>query len=262
MGKIPVYIIDDDIHNLSSRHTTELFCQGYFEIIKPRIEPRAFSNCNSSLSNNNKLEYNKVYQCLKRAHKKYPDEHVLIIKNTSTSHFSSEKLAELINLGKDDKIDLLYLCRWQDKCNISFGKKWVADDKILISETQSPRGVQAIVFSPQGRCKVLELLRRKNIYNSLSEELRSSIFNGNLKANCFTPNLVNYNFAIVNDNQDYKKFQLCERIRHIDDRSKKSSYIVPAIILFILIILLLAVYYAYRNNYLDKYKSKFVEYWK
>ena len=243
----PVYVVDDDVHGLRCRSAKTFFAPEDFQVYQDNSDPRPLSNCGEKLSARQRLEYYRFHHCLLAAERQHPQQHCLVVKNTSVSLLSSRRLADLISSCTQEDYDLLYLCRWRDKCHVSFGKKWLAKHQVTIAETYSPHGCQAVVISPRGRRQILERLQGAPLVCSLEMELRKGIEGGRFRAQAVTPNVINYDLSLISDNRDYVKFQLCTAAPKISGSKKVSSSLLPSVgILLLLILAVVAWYSLYR----------------
>jgi hypothetical protein len=84
----------------------------------------------------------------------------------------------------------------------------------VIVRTQSPNGIQAMIFSTRGRDIILGQLpmrngKKFNVNMPLSDRMNQEIFNGNIVATCIVPNLFDFNLFKSKSVKDYDKLRPC-----------------------------------------------------
>jgi len=226
------------------------------------------SNTNNSNTNNTKskcenkiseleIEYHRVTTALTDVSLHHPDEYVILVKDTSISIANPETIAEVVSTTKHSGVfDICYLCKWLDRCDLYTDKKAILDRTSLIVKTQSPNGIQAIMFSPNGREIVLgnRPMNNKNQFelkkNNLGYSLNQEILKGHIDAICLVPNLINHNPTLARSNEDYVKNQECASV-HINDNNSSAGFGFwwMIIILIVLIIIIWGIF-KLKNNYI------------
>lgn len=98
-----------------------------------------------------------------------------------------------------------------------------------ISETFSPQGTQALMYTPEGRDLVIELYRNKG-NESLDHTLTYNIQKERLKAMCVSPNLFTFDTSLIKSFKDYYKGVECMM------ENNKDPYFVIFIIILVLIL--------------------------
>jgi len=189
------------------------------------------------------LESKKVLNTLINSKKESPDKPVLIVKDTSTSLMDSKGLARsLSSIIKNEKFDLFYLCRWLDDCqnNSSIRK----EGTLSLMKTESSQGVQALLFSKEGRDKTIELLEKEND-DDISDFFYDKISQKKLDAICCTPNIFEFDITLSeNKEKDSFKTMTCKI------PTKETPKVVPEtkmgsndrILIVFLLLLILGVY--------------------
>lgn len=196
--------------------------------------------------------------CLKHSQERDPNAYVLVIKDTSVSHVSSDQLANIVNVactknGKtpQDSWHLFYLCKWNDRCDMYDNKSGPSVDGTQMVRSYSPHGLQSIIFSPYGRDVIVG---KKNLLNgdkftyhrgdSLGATLNKCILDKQINAFTTTTNVFNYDPVVAENTGDLFKLNSCDTYP-IDDNHHDNSRFSPAmfavaviIIAFVIIILI------------------------
>lgn len=221
LDRILVYIISDHdsgLQNTGVNRLQQIFSDPLF-IVSPLEIPKSLVSHNS-LGSQNRETYRLLYS-LNEAKKKYPNNNVIIVKDTSVSTLDSKSMAQRISTAiKAGIFDVCYLCRWLDRCQLYTDRKVLDSENgnITIVRTQSPQGIQAILFSVNGRELVLgnKPMKSNKLFdlgpkNSkvASTELTNAIFKGDIEATCIVPNLIDFDIVNATSNADYIKAQGC-----------------------------------------------------
>ncbi len=230
---IPVYIIPESV-NATKTKTEFLFTDPYFIVdIQTYHSPVGLQPTNN-MTVYDQIEALSIQEALRQSRIKYPNSSVIVIKNSSVSNTSSSKIIFLY--------DLCYINRWSDKCQL-YTKKLTIDETTMITTTQSPNGVQAIMYTPNGRDIILGLRPMKNgklfiVTQPIAQQLTMMIYQGNISAKCIVPNLVEYNINDAVSNADYLKVQECDLVYTPEQTNINTvSFFWFFLILFLLIIL-------------------------
>lgn len=130
--------------------------------------------------------------CLRNSLERYPNSYTIVVKGSSVSSASPQKVAQTVMSAKQaEDWHICYLCKWQDQCQRH------EEINPYISKTYSPWGAQALLFTPEGRDVFLGERRMENgeyftCEENLSAALHNNIECGNIKAICVNPNLIFY----------------------------------------------------------------------
>lgn len=165
-------------------------------------------------------------QALTQAKNEIPNDPVLITADTTTTNTNPATLAEIISAILSDSIDYdyAYLADWLDQCQkftdlhnlISLNPD--GTDNVLptlLAKTESPNGLQCILFTVNGRDVILGDAPMKNgesftpITYPLSYQLRLNILEGNLSAVTTSPSLLDFNIVYVTKPKDYLRVNEC-----------------------------------------------------
>jgi hypothetical protein len=244
---LPVYIIPDITRNKRGQ-TESLFTNPYFIVNKEVFSPPIGLQPTANMTVDDQIEAWNMQQALKSAREKYPNSPVLVIKDTSVSNTSSDKIASIIESVErvpNALYDLCYINRFNDQCQL-YTRKIIIDKTTTLVSTQSPHGVQAIIYTPNGRDIVLGLKPMKNgklfiIDHPLGSQLNAMIFQSNISASCIIPNLIEYNVIDAISNTDYSKVQECSMVF---TPSQTNVNTVSFFWFFIILVLLLLLGYA------------------
>jgi len=216
MSQVSVYILSPDANSYRTEQVKSLFNNNLFIVYIVTISPPNGIKETPTLNLMAALEAYRVSWCLKHAQNNHPENYVIVIKDTSVSNASPDRIADIISAATSSKDwQLCYLCRWLDRCDLYTEKKPITGMTTLIAKTQSPQGVQAIMFSPDGRDIILGTKSMKNgstftpITKPLGTQLNDAITNGWIDATCIVPNLIEFDATAAKTADDYKKLSEC-----------------------------------------------------
>ncbi len=206
-----VYIIAEKGGSPRAQLITTYF-ESEFVVLSPEI-PSPGSIASPTVQPEAEYEWYKVKQCLQASRSSYPDSPCIIMKDSSVSNVDPSTISNIIRNVISQTYDVSYLCKWLDKCGL-YTDRTSTGNGTFIARTQSPFGVQALIFSPSGRDIVLGLKPMKNggtflVTMPLSTQLNSEIFKGNISATCTVPNLFDFNIFEATAQEDYYKSQQC-----------------------------------------------------
>lgn len=244
---VVVYILQDGIEDRRAemktffKETEDL----KYKIILPEIHYQ--SKHNSIHPKEAHKEAYHVGWCLLDAKENYPDQNIIILKDTCLCNASQETLQTILQkyIEQSSEFHLGYLCRWEDKCHFHSDKKPITGG--YIAKTVSPNGLQALMVTPEGREILVGAKPMKNGHffkpeTSLNDHLNREIYNGNIEAICVVPNLFSYDIRQAQSNEDFVKVNECESVP--SGLYSKGSSINQYIILLIIIILLIFIIWA------------------
>jgi hypothetical protein len=214
--RIPVYILPTN-YPTTSNHLYNLFQQNPMFYV---VNPSCYSCGVGPVDDEG--EASQVIDALENAYVYYPDNYVLIIKDTSVTNSNAFEIGDLIDLAinlnyncyKKDNWELCYMCRWLDRCDL-YKEVAKVDGVTKIVRTYSPLGIQAILFSPKGRDVLLGRRKMKNkeyftpIEPSLGDQINREISLGNISAVCTIPNVFDYNVILAKTELDLFKLSDC-----------------------------------------------------
>ena len=189
-----------------------------------------------------------IQGALKQSEKTYPGKPCIIVKDTSITNFTSSAIARLClqsNLIED--LDLFYLCKWEDLCNLYqplSSEQPAGRAAQTYYRTYSPRGNQVIYFTSKGITTTLN----SGIFDPSSSDytdvwfekvLNGMISDGDFKAATTLGNI--FDFDVVKYGQNNDEFStLSECVLNpgtVSDGVSPSIYIYAiGIIILILII--------------------------
>jgi len=245
--KVIVVIIPDDACVPRNNVIRYLFSNPMFNIID--VKPKVGNNVDTpGLTSDQYFEICAVRDGLLAARNLDPLAACIIIKDTSTSASDPSTVANIVSKSLAvDCFDLCYLCKWLDMCQLytDVGHD-TKNDKISLMKTKSPHGIQAILFSVQGRDIVLGTRTMANgqhfiINNSLDVRLSHEIFNCNISAICTVPNVIDYDIAFnASSNSDFIKANECVPVTGPQQPIPNSEGNIVGFILIVSLILLVA----------------------
>lgn len=211
--QIVVYILTSDTGDLSQARTTgKLFEDDMFDVRVMNIEtPKDLKDKDKDLK-----ELYKMKWCLNNAREENESRPLIITKDSSTSDLSSKQIADVISgMMEVDDYDLIYLCRWMDRCDMYSDMRPIFGTSSILAKTVSPNGTQSILYSPQGRDRVLGKIPMKNGKRfdtdgrSLDKALNDEIRKGNMDARCAVSNIIKYDITTSETDGDFDKLSDC-----------------------------------------------------
>lgn len=262
MNPISVYILSSDATSQRTSQVKSLFASGLFKVTITTISPPPGLQTNPSLSLGDALEAYRAQWCLDNARTQNPNGYVIIVKDTSVSNASPEDIANIVSSAiSSTGWHVCYLCRWLDRCDLYTDKRPIAGTTTLIVKTQSPQGVQAILFSPSGRDIILGQQPLNNgqsftpITKPLGTQLNQAITQGSLNATCVVPNLIEYDVTVSKDASDYAKLAECQYQGLPLSSSSTSTNLQQQglsfgwfLLILLIIILLIGAYFYYQRR--------------
>lgn len=216
MSQVCVYILSGDANSPRTAQAKSLFSNGLFIVNIVTMSTPNNLVTSPTQSHDDAIEAYRVSWCLNHARNQYPTNYVIVVKDTSVSNVDPDTIADIVSAAmSSNDWNLCYLCRWLDRCDLYTDKKPINGMTTLIAKTQSPHGVQAILFSPDGRDIVLGQKPMKNnqaftpITRPLGVQLNEAITSGWIIATCVVPNLIEYDVTAARSAHDYKKLSEC-----------------------------------------------------
>ena len=240
-----VYILTDKPNGKNAKYLKRKFNSSLFHVKAISIP--------YNKGGKSEAEMYRFRWCLKNAKKNFPGDYVLIVKDTSITHSSSNDIECVVNKAIENPgWNLCYLCRWLDRCDKYEKGINIEDHGTALVKTTSPNGTQCILFSTSGRDIILggKKMKNKSYFkcdHDLGAKLNSEISNDNIKAICAHPNLFSYNVLSGENTGDLAKMSECRAPEvHHDD------FGIPAYFFVIFVIILLFILAAYMA--VKKYK--------
>jgi hypothetical protein len=229
--RIPVYILPTDTPD-GTKSLVDLFWKSkLFKVIEvpPQMKNIGLSDAAT--------EADQVIDSLKSARKCFPDDYCIIIKDTSVTNSTTDEIVKIvltaIDLNRDHrgcvmhKWQMCYLSRWLDRCDL-YREEAEIKGVTKIVKTLSPFGIQAIMFSPEGRDIVLGKKKMRNgkyfppISLPLGDQFNENIGEENINAICVVPNLFEFNVMMATNELDFLKLSEC-RFPSIDQMSSQPE---------------------------------------
>lgn len=256
---IYVYILSDNAKSERVKTVKRIFNDPRFNVAVVSVLPtESADDVKSGNANDDmRIEHHRVMRSLNDAHINHPKSHCIVVKDTTITSATSKDIGDIVSkfVVKDD-MDISYLCKWMDRCDLYTHREQVLSGGSMIVKTQSPNGIQCVLFSPHGRDIVLgrrkmtdgnifKLLRPHDIGYSLNKE----ILNNNISASAVVPNLVDYDPTAARCNDDYNKGSECV---NPDDGASEGSSATSfwwILLLIILIIIIVFVVIKLKNSY-------------
>lgn len=237
--KVIVYIIRDEHHEDHRSKVKSIFHSDHFIIEMPEIP------LNEDLGSERREAY-QVGWSLSDAKEKYKNYPVLILKDSSLCVADKFTVYDVIFSSlKSGKFHVFYLCKWNDKCHLYSRKQKVKGSNSHIVKTQSPYGIQALLFTPEGRDVIIGSKPMKNgeffrARNSLSKSLNKNIAKGYIDAFCVVPNLIAYDIGLASDDKDFLKLNECAPILRFNSETNGAVNVyIAVIIIFILLVIII-----------------------
>lgn len=203
------------------------------------------------LSYHNNTDWDQDYYIAMKAFEMTSvDSTVIICKDTAVSATPTDIILSIVDaaLTEDESIDVLYLSKWMDRCDLYSEKREFGAVKIV--KTFSPNGFHCLLFTPSGRKKLLNMHNPKDnalIDKPLSLVLNSYIGSGLLNAATTYPSLVQFDISKRKNDDELLKTTECRQPPVIRDYKHEKSeggsaylwFIIVAVIIVILITLMI-----------------------
>lgn len=257
---VPVYILASDPESKKVRKLTSLFSHPMFKLYVINIDdPKDFKE-RDGISIKDQIKAHRHKWCLNNAREKHRESHAIIVKDTSVSNASVNQIANVISAAiANGKWDLCYLNKWLDRCDLHSDRKPVNGTMSTITKTVEPHGLQAVVYSPNGRDIILGDKEMKNgklfqdkdkpLDKPLDEKILDNIKNKNIEATTTEPNLINYDVGSAKKPTDYLKANGCNHRsitgKNMQEENQTNTWL--WVILIIVIFLILG-YFLYKRN--------------
>lgn len=216
MATIDVYILTDNNHPRQVRYLEGLFSSSLYSVKIVIVDKFT--------------DEDYVKSSLLRTYNDFPERDVIIIKDSSVSVISPEKLDVLCRYIQEENIHLFYFCRWLDACQKIIDIEKIPDTDITIGRTFDPHGVQAIYFSKAGRDA---LLGKEEFTLNLAKELND----GKLVALCAINNIFNFDITRAVSDLDYLKTHECFVNKSKDSDASNNNGILWFILVVIVVFL-------------------------
>jgi len=257
INKVQVYILTLNHNSKRYISLSSLFCLDYFDI-HPTTIPKDRKNDKSQL----------LIETLKKAPN---NKWILYIKDNSITNANTSLIKDIIYQSIDyynnkKEWDLFYLSKWFDRCDLYTKSK----DYIYrlhnswITRTYSPNGEQAILLSPKGVRKILDIEKTQNEnINYEYKNIIKKIEDGSLIAITITPNLFSYDVLMSKNVSDLAKTSECRKPNLLPKNEPKtknksitetlSPFVWFLLIVIIVIFILWVLYQLGIKNKVKKY---------
>lgn len=158
-----------------------------------------------------------IYDALEDSWKTNRTAYTIVITDSVICTHGSKFVTSIIeNCLEMDTFDLAYLFKYHDKCQMHTSVSDCGQSSIV--RTHSPKGLDAILYSPRGRDRVIG---KKNLPNgkklkkkTLEKSMTNAIFEGQLYALAVTPNLFEYDiYTNSRCPEDYQRRNECAPIQ-------------------------------------------------
>lgn len=207
----------------------------------------------------------EAYIIIKILKKSDPNKICFIVKDNSLTTASKNTINRLSRFILEQKYwDLVYWGYWLDRCDLygrnGFIPEAIPETNSYLVKTSSPNGLQAVMFSPEGKKVILGQRKMKNgcnfvINSSLSNSLRFNIEKQHLSALCITPRVFEFNPLLAESVSDLAKSCACRRPEKSKKYNKNNSGLFSELhplfwflaIVFLVALILWCLYYLGRR---------------
>lgn len=177
---------------------------------------------------------------------------VVYVKSTTVCTIEANALVKLIydlcseymssQPGDECRYDIMYLCKWADRCDFYTPLSDVFNPTVKLVKTSSPQGLQSVLISPSGACKIKEKLGKPCSY-PVSFALTQMVNSGNLSALTTTPNVMFFGTQFATHSSDYIKTHECSVPSVDGERPKPKSSNLSLFIFVVIFIIVIIVFY-------------------
>lgn len=276
-NQVIVYVLNENKDNDSTNaiRTVNLFSDPLFYCHIMTIKDPNDDKLSPNLSKDSALEAYRVNMALNSAASKYPENTILLAKDSTVSEVNADKVADVVSAalssskkkkGNDEWEDawhMCYLSKWMDRCDLYSKKRSIKGTTTSIAKTVHPQGFQAVMLTPTGRDV---LLGKQNMLDGtsflplkkpLGESLTEAINGGKLEATCTVPNLLRYDPSLASSPEDYLKFNECHLPLQMTKNGERNYQQTSTfgsgswfwIFLLVLLALILGGYFLYKNKH-------------
>uniref|UniRef100_A0A6C0AFA9 Uncharacterized protein n=1 Tax=viral metagenome TaxID=1070528 RepID=A0A6C0AFA9_9ZZZZ len=152
-----------------------------------------------------------------------PEQYTILCKNGAVSALGAIEMFDYIELvlqSQKTSFDILYLANWMDRCDLFTDIKSIGEGGLKIAKTVSPNGNLCLLFSPEGKKKIMEIfdlnknpiLKSEGSGKNLGSQLNALTLNGTLNNITSTPPVVNFDMTMVQNNKEYIKGIQCREV--------------------------------------------------
>lgn len=165
---------------------------------------------------------------------------VIIIRDSSISNIGGIQMKSRIfkSLEAAKQADLIYLCKWKDRCELYKNIKESVDEGSGLKWSSKPNATQAILYSPLARDTTIEGLRKVKDNMSLGDFLNEYINKEYFLAAVFVPNIIDYDINLANNNKEYEKLNECEPVPTENPNPGGGSTLMWFILITLIILLI------------------------
>lgn len=254
-NKIVVCILSSDSHSQKTKLLSKLFSDDFFIVTTLNLPVTKNPPKTEDISEDQAIERYRIIKALKHCQKKYPNNASIIIKDNSVSSSCRDVIKKTCLSINCLDYDICYLCVWLDRCDLYKKIKKIEETTIRINKTESPHGLQAVMFSPKGRKIILGIKKMRNNHpfpsarKPLDTELNEQIECDNIKALCTTPNLFSFDVSESNSVIDLAKMSVCRRPEQNIESCDESNYFWIIICSILLLFAIWIVWKRYNNSF-------------
>lgn len=208
-GSVNVYVLTDDHQSTDALLVADMFDDPVFKVHVTEVRTPA------GMSEPTR-EWHTIRNLLDHSQRN-GDGWVVIIKDSSVTNASPPHVAKTIDVAtKLDNADIMYLCKWLDRCDEHTEQEAIADTTMRLVRTRSPHGIQALLLSPRGREMLLGTvpLRDGTAFTYKDGEELSDVMNlvaqkDQMRVRATMPNLFDFNMGRMRGPEDLVKAQQC-----------------------------------------------------
>jgi 1,2-phenylacetyl-CoA epoxidase PaaB subunit len=176
-----------------------------------------------------------VEAAIDESHRHNPDNHILVVKDTSVTASTAEDIFwtihNFLNVvttePKRHKYHLLYLAKWLDRCDLYATQDPILshpDHHLKVYKTMSPYGLQALFMTSQGARYIKEdICLDTHPEVPISISLTQWINKGKIRAATTYPDLMVFDITRAENDNDVVKTASCRQAPAINKPTQKSG---------------------------------------
>ncbi|SNW62883.1 Hypothetical protein ORPV_979 [Orpheovirus IHUMI-LCC2] len=226
-SQVSVFISTDNENKVEVKNLTNLFNDNIFtDIIYVEKKPPSGSLLH--------IAPYRLLISLKNADVELPNKYILYILDTSvtisTSDYITDAISKAIQLNENgNRWDIVYLNKWNENCDKIREITHVSDGLGVFTSSYSPKGLQAVLISPDGRDRLLGKRSMENgrtfhaDYNNIEDKLVKAIEDKNIVSVNIQPNLFEYDIRYATSADDYVKTHECLEKSSYDEHNVSKS---------------------------------------
>jgi hypothetical protein len=168
----------------------------------------------------------------------------LIIRDSSICQCNDIKNKIKKAIDRIHDADMIFLCKWNDKCE----QYKQVDNNDSLKWSQSPTSTQAVIYRPKARKHLISKIEKSR--KSIGSIINKCVSHKELTAAVFTPNIIEYDIDLARNVLDYKKLNICAELKNHNGKNDavNTVWFISVSLLIILVAWFLVDITPIKNN--------------